>query len=223
MKNQYSRVLGVVLFGVSILSTVQGEPLIPDFHGIPEREGWTVVNRGIKIDERDIGTVAEFNIIPGDGAAWLDDFGFNNGIIECDLLGRSEPIQGSFIGLCFRVQNIDTLDAVYFRPFNFRSDDPVRRSHAVQYVSHPDWTWRRLRTEQPGRWEKPINPPPGGDEWFHVRLEIKKPKVRVFVNDADEPCLEVEELSEHTGGSVGLWMGNFSPGSFANLKITPVE
>jgi hypothetical protein len=42
----------------------------------------------------------------------------------------------SFVGVAFHVQGT-TYHAVYFRPFNFRVDDPVRRSHTVQYISSP--------------------------------------------------------------------------------------
>src|SRR3954470_21174326 len=39
---------------------------------------------------------------PGTGVAWLDAYEFGNGVIEIDLLGRSEPVQGSFLGVLFR-------------------------------------------------------------------------------------------------------------------------
>gem|GEM_PF-6071604 len=40
-------------------------------------------------------------------------------------------------------------EAVYFRPFNFRSSDPVRKGHAVQYVANPGcfgWGMGRMAT-----------------------------------------------------------------------------
>ena len=33
----------------------------------------------------------------------------------------------------------------------------------------------------------------------------------------------VEELNDRKGGLVGLWMGNNSDGTFANLKIIPTQ
>jgi len=44
------------------------------------------------------------------------------------------------VGIAFHGSDNKTLDAIYFRPFNFQSTDPVRKIHAVQYVSHPDNT-----------------------------------------------------------------------------------
>ena len=151
---------------------------------------------------------------------WLDGYSFGNGTIEIDLLGRSQPGGGSFLGIAFRAVDEQTQDALYFRPFNFRAADPARHSHAVQYVSHPRWSWDILRSQKPGEYEKPIVPELDGDEWFHVRMVVERPKVSVFVNDASAPCLVVNELSDRTEGSVGLWVGEHSGGYFANLRVT---
>ena len=48
----------------------------------------------------------------------------------------------------------------------FKLTDPVRHIHAVQYVSPPDYDWKRLREEQNGKFEKEINPAPSPKEWF---------------------------------------------------------
>src|SRR5436189_262051 len=61
---------------------------------------------------------------------------------------------------------------------------------------------------------------PDGDEWFHVRIVVERPKVTVFVNGATEPSLVVNELSDRTRGSIGLWVGEGSGGHFANLRVT---
>ena len=160
---------------------------------------------------------------PGMGLVWLDGYDFVNGTIEVDLLGRSQPIQGSFLGVAFRVVDAQTHDAVYFRPFNFRAADADRHSHAVQYVSHPRWPWQTLRSEHPGEYEKAVVPEPDGDEWFHARILVERPRVSVFVNGASSPCLVVQELSDRAHGSVGLWVGEGSGGHFANLRVTQPE
>src|ERR1017187_621430 len=54
-------------------------------------------------------------------------------------------IPGSGLGIAFHGEDTSTYDAVYFRPFNFNTTDPVRKIHAVQYVSMPDNPWFRLR------------------------------------------------------------------------------
>ena len=140
--------------------------------------------------------------------------------IEVDILGRSQPVQGSFVGVAFRVVDAQTHDAVYFRPFNFRATDSTRHSHAVQYVSHPRWPWQTLRSAHPGQYEAAVVPEPDGDQWFHVRVVIERPRVSVFVNDARTPALVANELSDRARGSVGLWVGEGSGGHFANLRVT---
>jgi hypothetical protein len=154
------------------------------------------------------------------GLVWLDGFDFTNGIIELDILGRSQPVQGSFVGVAFRVADAQTYDAVYFRPFNFRAADSTRHSHAVQYVSQPAWPWEKLRSEHPGGYERAVVPEPNGDDWFHVRVVVEKPKVSVFVNGRAEPALVVDELSALTHGAIGVWVGEGSGGAFANLRVT---
>jgi hypothetical protein len=156
----------------------------------------------------------------GDGVAWWPDVQFGNGTIELDIRGK-DVLQQSFVGVAFHGLNETTFDAVYFRPFNFKSDDPVRRSHAVQYVSHPTYTWNKLRTERPNQFEQPVAPPPDPNQWFHARVVIAFPSVRVFVNDAAAPALDIKQLSDRKTGWVGVWVGNGSDGAFANLTITP--
>jgi hypothetical protein len=156
----------------------------------------------------------------GDGVAWWPDVQFSNGTIELDIRGK-DILQQSFVGVAFHGLNETTFDAVYFRPFNFKSDDPVRRSHAVQYVSHPTYTWNKLRTERPSQFEQPVAPPPDPNQWFHARVVIAFPSVRVFVNDAAAPALDIKQLSDRKTGWVGVWVGNGSDGAFANLTVTP--
>ena len=161
-----------------------------------------------------------FDARAGDGAAWLEGVEFENGTIEVLLRGKNVP-QRSFVGVAFRGLDGETYDAIYFRPFNFLADNALSRSHHVQYVSHPENTWSRLREEHTGVYENEIQDPPDPDGFFRARIEIDKPEIRVYVNDRAEPCLVVKELSDRTGGRVGLWMGNGSDGSFAELVLKP--
>jgi hypothetical protein len=156
----------------------------------------------------------------GDGVAWWPDVHFDNGTIELDLRGK-DVLQQSFLGVAFHGVDETTYDAVYFRPFNFRSEDPVRHSHAVQYISHPAYTWNRLRAERPNQFEQPIASPPDPNQWFHARVVVEFPSVRVFVNDIAAPVLDIKQLSDRKTGWVGVWVGNGSDGAFANLTITP--
>lgn len=196
---------------------------VPDVLTVGKDPRWKITGRTASVVEVKGKQALKLSEGPGMGVVWLDGFEFTNGVIEADLLGRSQPIQGSFLGIAFRVQDAQTHDAVYFRPFNFRSQDSARRSHAVQYVSHPAWTWNRLRSERTGRYEQAIQPEVDGDEWFHVRIVVERPKVTVYVNGSSTPSLVVEELSSRTAGSIGLWVGEGSGGHFANLSVKPAR
>lgn len=155
----------------------------------------------------------------GDGIAWLKGIEFSNGIIEVDIRGK-DIMQQSFLGIAFHGIDNETLDAIYFRPFNFQSSDPVRKIHAVQYVAHPDFTWQVLREKHDGLYEKAVIPAPAGNDWFHAKIIIDYPTVTVYVNGNPEPSLVIEKLNVRKTGRIGLWVGNTSDGDFANLKIT---
>ena len=154
-----------------------------------------------------------------EGTAWLNDVTFSNGTIELDIRGR-DILQGSFVGVAFHGTDNDTAEVVYFRPFNFRSFDSARRAHAVQYAYHPAFGWEKLRNEKPGMYENSIVPAPAPGKWFHARIVVQYPEIKVFVNRSETPSLIIKEISEHKEGKLGLWVGSNSEGEFANLTIT---
>lgn len=191
-----------------------------DFTELATSSHWKGRVSATRLVDKDDSTAIEC-YDPKQNVVWHNDIEFTEGVIEFDAKGKSQPPQSSFIGVAFRVVDETTHDAVYFRPFNFRANDPERRSHAIQYVSEPAWPWHRLRKEKPGQYEKPIIPAPDGDDWFHVKIELHDRKVTAFVNDNQEPSLNVNELSNRADGSVGLFCTGY--GMVANLMITPAS
>jgi len=194
--------------------------IVPDLKAIPEGAGWNGSIHTATLVEKDGAVAIEFNKQDWH-LVWLDGFEFTDGTIEFDAKGKSEPPQGSFIGVAFRMVDEATYDAVYFRPFNFRASNTESKSHAVQYVSYPQWSWEKLRAEKTGQYEKPIEPAPDGDMWFHAKVVIEDKQISVFVDNAEEPALQVTELSDRSGGSVGIWC--FGYGAISNLQITPAR
>ena len=224
MKNAISIIAGFALaINLSILSPATGQQRTvhaPDLTKFAAGKGWKVFNRKASASNEGNRKGVHFDEREGDGGAWLENFRFADGTIEFDAKGN-DALQRSFLGIAFHGVDSTKFDAVYFRPFNFRAADPVRRSHAVQYVSHPQHPWSRLREEQPGKYEQPVAPAPDPNGWFHVRIVVDNGKVAVFVNGAKAPSLTVEQLSDRKEGLVGFWVGNNSGGDFANLRITP--
>ena len=212
----------------SVMPTVEATPIkepepgiiVPDLETLPDGTGWSGSTQSASLVEKDGTPAIEFDEQDWN-LVWMDGFEFTDGTIEFDAKGKSEPPQGSFIGVMFRTVDEATYDAVYFRPFNFRASNETSKSHAVQYVSSPEWSWERLRAEKTGQYEKAIEPAPDGDMWFHAKIVLKERQVSVFVNDSQEPALQVTELSDRSGGSVGIWC--FGYGVISNLQITPTR
>jgi len=221
MKNQLvSKFYFSVLFGLffSLNTEGQGQLVKYDLFNLLANDNFEAFNRQLSQFSEDGTKGVRFSKNNGDGVAWIKGVEFSNGIIELDIRGK-DVMQQSFVGVAFHGVNNETLDAVYFRPFNFRSDDPVRKVHAVQYISHPNYPWQVLREKYSGKYEKAVTPTPGGNEWFHVRIDVQYPNIKVFVNGASEPSLDVDKLNERKTGKFGLWVGNTSDGDFANLQI----
>lgn len=160
-----------------------------------------------------------------DVLALRKDVAFSSGVIEVEVAGQ--PASGApggargFVGIAFRVQaDRKTYDCFYVRPTNGRAEDQERRNHSVQYISHPDFTWDRLRKEFPAKYETYADMEPA--KWVHLRVEVNKEKARLFVNRAQQPTLIVNDL--RTGadakGQVALWIEGSTIGHFANLKIS---
>jgi hypothetical protein len=156
--------------------------------------------------------------------ATLKQLNFENGTIEIDVAGQTLPNAGAgargFIGLAFRVRTTDSVryECFYIRPTNGRSEDQLRRNHSVQYISHPKYTWFKLRDENPGVYESYADMVEG--EWTKLKIEVKENKARLYVNGATQPCLLVNDLKYGKSvGSIALWVGPGTDGYFANLNI----
>jgi hypothetical protein len=221
--NRPTNKLGLVLIGIVCLARVSAlaaaDAIVPDLQKISQGVGAKVVDRTkLKWEADAKGKPALF----ANTVVWLDGINFTEGTIECDILGKSAPRGSNFPAIMFHGMDDTTFDCVYFRPFNFRAPNPENSSHAVQYISHPQWTWQKLRSEKTGQYEKPIVPPPDGDAWFRAKIVVEGKTVSVFVNDAAKPSLVVEKLHDRTGGKVAISGGDAGQGGhFANLKITP--
>ena len=178
------------------------------------KENSTVFNREVSFEN---GTV-HLNAKENDGVLWLSDISFRNGVIELDIKGRNAPGQ-SFVGMAFHGKDNEAYDVIYFRPFNFKN--PERKKHAIQYISLPKYDWSTLRQTFPGKYENEMKPVlENVEEWFHARIVVNHPQVKVYVNGSGEPALEVDQISDTKQGKVGFWVGNGSEGWFRNLKIT---
>lgn len=176
------------------------------------------VNREIKIVSSDSGAYLKIVESKKEGLVWLPVKDFKNGTIKIEMRGKN-VLQRSFIGIAFHAIDDINYDAVYCRPFNFSAKDSVRRIHAVQYISHPDFTWEKLRKERNAFFEKEIINPPDPNEWFIMKLVVDTTNVKAYINNAAQPSLIVEKLNNRTSGKIGLFTADSSGGDFKIIEI----
>ena len=185
----------------------------------------------VKVEDASYKGKKAVRVISLDGAetmAIVKNQSFENGIIELDVAGTILPNSGAgargFIGLAFRVRTDDSVryECFYIRPTNGRAEDQLRRNHSVQYISHPRYTWFKLRDENPGVYESYTDLVEGA--WTHLKIEVKDDKARLYVNGASQPCLIVQDLKfGKSTGALALWVGPGTDGYFSNLVIEPLN
>jgi hypothetical protein len=199
-------------------STLFAQPVAPDLSKINDNKTWKLFNRNVSTSGVGKEISVSFDAKEGDGLAVFQNLEFENGVIEFDVKGK-DVLQKSFLGMAFHIQDENTFNAIYFRPFNF--EKPERAGHSVQYICHPEFTWNKLRNDFPEQFENPVTPIPNPNEFFHTIIVINWPIVKVFVQDSTLPSLEVTIKSELKKGKIGFWVGNGSDGTFKNLLVTP--
>ena len=160
--------------------------------------------------------------------AVIEGLEFSNGVIEVEVAGEPAPGAGAgargFVGVAFRLKDdMRTYDAFYLRPTNGRVEDQERRNHAAQYISHPDWTWFRLREETPSKYESYVDLVPG--VWTKVRIEVRGDRARLFVHGQKQPTLIVNDVKTGASGtgSVALWIGPGTVAHFRDLTVTKAQ
>jgi hypothetical protein len=177
-----------------------------------------VVNREAKLMSQGDEEYLEVTESGEEGLVWLREKSFKNGSLEIEMRGK-DLFQKSFVGIAFHGSNDSTYEAIYCRPFNFFAKDSIRRIHAIQYISHPVYTWKKLRDERNGVFEKEIISPPDPNRWFIMRLEINGKVVKAYINNAQTPSLVVERLGNIDSGKIGLFTGDGAGGDFKKMKI----
>jgi len=179
--------------------------------------------KGVRVS---FGTMAPEQQVQVEPLAVIEGVEFSSGTIEAEIAGMPAPgaVGGArgFVGIAFRLQpDMKTYDAFYLRPTNGRADDQERRNHATQYISHPDWTWSRLRQETPSKYESYVDVVP--NVWTRIKIEVAGDKARLYVNDNPQPVLIVNDVKSGAAarGGVALWIGPGTIAHFRNVRVTP--
>jgi hypothetical protein len=172
-------------------------------------------------------TMSDEGMARSERLAVIEGGSFANGMISAEVAGAvaagaPEGARG-FVGIAFRLQDdLKTYDAFYLRPTNGRAEDQERRNHAVQYISHPDWPWHRLRKEFPSKYESYVDLVPG--VWTKVRIDVRGERARLYVHDQEQPTLIVNDLKSGAQGSgaIALWLDVGTVAHFRNLTVSPM-
>lgn len=156
--------------------------------------------------------------------ARLTDSDFKNGIIEVKVLSRlledAPDYARGFIGVAFRIDESNSkFECMYIRPTNGRAEEQVRRNHATQYFSYPDFKFDRLRKESPEKYESYADM--GLNEWINIKIEVKDENAKLYVNGSEHPVLVVNDLKHgaDASGAIGLWVDIGTEGYFTDVRI----
>jgi hypothetical protein len=133
--------------------------------------------------------------------ALLEGTDFKDGTIEIQVAGTPRP--GASAGAC-------------------RADDQLRRNHAVQYASDPEYPWHRLREETPGVYESYADVEAGA--WTTMKIEVEGTRARLYVNGAPQPCLIVNDIKHGArAGKIALWAHVETQAYFGPITITGAD
>lgn len=192
----------LVLAGVvqATFSLGSAEPETVDF----DSERWTIEDPDAEV----MLYMNETSLYLVEGVAIVDDVVFENGIIEVDVAAHGNP---GFAGVVFRYQPGGDHEEIYLRPHRSGLPD------AVQYtpVVHGSAAWQLY--SGPGYTAAAFIP---ANRWVHLEVVVSGHTAKVFVDDAPEPDLVVEDLKNGiAGGAIGLW-GRYGAANFANFRYT---
>lgn len=76
----------------------------------------------------------------------------------------------------------------------------------------------KLREEKPGVYESYADMVAG--EWTKVKIVVHDQKAQLYVVEAAQPVLIVNDLTQ-TQGKIALWVGTETIAHFANPRVTP--
>jgi hypothetical protein len=139
-----------------------------------------------------------------EGAVTLNDLTFGNGTVEFDV---DPAAMGA--GLAFRMQGLQSMEMLYFRP-------QANCATAPDCVQYAPFAREVLLWDLFPQYQAPA--PLRQNEWNHVKMVISGRRMNLFVNGAASPTLAIGSLEGDTQqGDLAV----IGPGAFANLKVTP--
>jgi len=221
----YTRFFTIVLFMDLIISTASAQRIKL------EENRLTAVQTSMSIQNIDgkkaIRVTKSPKVLADDEATYvrINDLSFKDGVIEVKVLSRLLPDAPAhargFIGLAFRINEDNSrFESIYVRPTNSIADDQLRRNRTIQYFSYPNFKFTDSRATAPGQYESYA--PISLNQWIKLKIEVKGQTAKLFINDAKQPNLIVNDLKMGTDktGAIGLFVDIGTEGFFRDLKVT---
>ena len=208
--------------GEKTVGRSSGQAGLPTFSEVVNGRTELVTYRGVRAVK--LVPAPETDGKDEDVLALLGGAEFKDGTIQLDVAGAPRagmPADSrGFIGVSFRTGAHGAWSEVfYLRPTNGRVDDQLRRNHAVQYASDPEFPWDRLRKESPGVYEAYADMEAGA--WTTMKIEVAGTKARLYVNGASQPCLIINDLKHgDRAGRIALWAHVQTDAYFGPISIT---
>ena len=196
-----ARLVALLLIGIGATRWANAPVQTRDVAMTADR--WTTVFGTMEFKEH---KGAQAIVMTAEAAARLNELTFGNGTVEFDV----EPgAMGA--GLAFRMQDLKTLEMLYFRP----QPNCATAPDCVQYAPFTDGVllWDVFPQYQaPAALRQ--------NEWNHVKVVISGRRMNVFVNGTASPALRVGSLE---GDRQDGFLALVGPGAFAHVRVTPDE
>ncbi|HKU62365.1 MAG TPA: hypothetical protein VJQ44_14160 [Gemmatimonadales bacterium] len=206
---------------LSCLAVAGGQSDLPVIAEVVRGRVEAVTYRGVRALH--LVPAAEMSGKDGDMMALLEGPAFTDGTIDLEVAGAprpgAPPDSRGFVGVSFRTgEHGAWTEVFYLRPTNGRSDDQLRRNHAVQYAADPEYPWYRLRQESPGKYEAYADMEPG--VWTRLRIEVAGTTARLYVQGASQPALIVNDLKHGVRpGRIALWAHVDTQAYFGPVRV----
>ncbi|WP_233789217.1 DUF1080 domain-containing protein [Sphingobacterium sp. HMA12] len=224
-KMGYARFYTIVLLIGLIVNTVSAQKIkLEEKRLTPVQTSMSMTRINGK---RAVSVIKSPKVLADDEATYvrINDLDFKDGMIEVKVLSRLLPDAPAhargFIGLAFRINEDNSrFESIYVRPTNSIANDQLRRNRTVQYFSYPNFKFTDSRATAPGQYESYA--PIALNQWIKLKIEVKGQTAQLFIDDAKEPNLIVNDLrmGPDKTGAIGLFVDIGTEGFFRDLKVT---
>ncbi|UCG84730.1 MAG: DUF1080 domain-containing protein [Gemmatimonadota bacterium] len=140
--------------------------------------------------------------------ALLKDSDYDDFRLEVDMMGAG------MAGIGFRSMDLFNYEFIYVRTESSGTEN------SIQYVPlyNGATSWQLYNAP-----EYETNASFNGNEWFHVTLIVQGDNLRLFINNSEDPRIEVELLRSDLSRGQILLKSEFDPVYYANVEIQELE